>query len=279
MSAACTGLVHCERFRSMGVNMEVHLDCPDPAVAASAMSLARIELERLVRIFSRFDETSEISRYNRDPSWQCSPELGEVLDLAFAARSATRGRFDPTLLAPLVAAGYDDDLEVVLARDGRTVPTGYSPGIDLGGIAKGWIADRLAEMLAATGPALVNAGGDIALTSRPHEPWVVGVPTPAGELHLALAQGGVATSGTDRRRWRTRAGWQHHLIDPRTRRPVRTDLTRVTVVAGDCAQAEVNAKRLLLAGREAAIAEAFELHIPAVLIGTDDSITLTGDLA
>ena len=53
-------------------------------------------------------------------------------------------------------------------------------------------------LLRDAGPALVNAGGDLAATGRS---WPVGVDTPDGAITLELDRGGLATSGRDRRRW------------------------------------------------------------------------------
>jgi thiamine biosynthesis lipoprotein len=89
-----------------------------------------------------------------------------------------------------------------------------------------------------------------------------------------LERGGIATSGRDRRRWRRGGADQHHLIDPATGRPARTDLLRVTAVGADAVEAEVLATTLFLGGRDQAIAA----NVPAVLV-TDDGRTLrTGGL-
>ncbi|HEU4941785.1 MAG TPA: FAD:protein FMN transferase, partial [Gaiellaceae bacterium] len=152
------------------------------------------------------------------------------------------------------------------------------PGVrlDLGGIAKGYAADRAAAILAGAGACLVDAGGDVVAHGRP---WPVGVETGDGTLTLEVAAGAIATSGRDRRRW-TRAGEeQHHLIDPATGRPADGDLLRVTVVASTAAEAEVLAKTLFLAGAAGALEEAERDAIPAVLVTLDGRTLLTGSLA
>jgi thiamine biosynthesis lipoprotein len=113
-------------------------------------------------------------------------------------------------------------------------------GVDLGGIAKGWMADRLATRL---GPnALANLGGDLrAAGSGPNgEGWPVGF---AG-VTVMLRDQGAATSSVRRRRW----GDLHHLIDPRTGLPSQSGLEEVSVVAGTGSDAEVVAKTALLLG-------------------------------
>jgi len=153
--------------------------------------------------------------------------------------------------------------------------------IDLGGIAKGWLADKLADKLADCGPCLVDMGGDIALRGRPPgEPgWPVGVADP---LHpdddlvvLALSDAGVATSGRDFRTWMMGGSPQHHIIDPVTQRPVHTDVLTATVVAQQAAVAEVLAKVALLQGAEAGIAWLGCRPAEGLLVREDGTLALT----
>jgi thiamine biosynthesis lipoprotein len=159
----------------------------------------------------------------------------------------------------------------VWLHDGRIE---LEPGVrlDLGGIGKGYAAERAAEILAVAGPCLVNAGGDIAVRGGS---WPVGVES----MTLELTVGGLATSGRDRRRWRRAGRELHHLIDPTTGRPAETDLLRVTVLAADAVDAEVAAKALFLVGSERAAAEADAEETPAVLVIEDGRTVLAGGLA
>jgi len=141
---------------------------------------------------------------------------------------------------------------------------------------KGYAASRAAEILSAAGPALVNAGGDIAIVGGT---WPVGVETADGELTLELSGGGLATSGRDRRRWRRNGEDLHHLIDPATGAPSPSDLLRVTIVAPDAIEAEVWAKALYLAGEEEAAREADMREFPCVLVTADGRTRLAGGLS
>jgi thiamine biosynthesis lipoprotein len=147
--------------------------------------------------------------------------------------------------------------------------------LDLGGIGKGFAGDRAATLLALAGPCLVNAGGDVAVRGGT---WPVGVQTARGTLTLELSEGALATSGRDRRHWQRGGRELHHLIDPRTGRPSRADLIRVTVVGVDAVVAEVWAKALFLAGADAAVAEADRLGIPSVITTKAGSTLLAGGL-
>jgi thiamine biosynthesis lipoprotein len=131
-----------------------------------------------------------------------------------------------------------------------------SPGtrLDLSGIAKGWAADQAARRLALLGPSLVDAGGDIAVCGPrlSGEPWPVAIPDPFNPTEnidlLLLEQGGVATSGRDRRRWLKDGWWRHHIIDPRTGLPAQTEVLTATVLAPNAQTAEMAAKTALILG-------------------------------
>jgi thiamine biosynthesis lipoprotein len=161
------------------------------------------------------------------------------------------------------------------ARSTVALEPGYR--LDLGGIAKGWTADRILKTLATFGPALVNAGGDIAASGAA---WPVGLETATGTLTLELGDGGLATSGRDRRRWTQDGRRRHHLIDPATAAPADGDLLTVTAAAGSASEAEVLATSLFLAGSvERAAAEADAGPVPAVLVGAGGRVRLAGGLA
>jgi thiamine biosynthesis lipoprotein len=117
-------------------------------------------------------------------------------------------------------------------------------GVDLGGIAKGWMADRLCERL---GPnSVANLGGDLfAIGPGPDgDGWPVGL----GTSTLLLNGLGAASSSTRRRSW----GPVHHLIDPRTGQPATTGLEEVSALASTGFMAEVVAKTALLLGADEA---------------------------
>lgn len=241
------------------------------------------EFERLEQSMSRFRPDSELSRLNRDGYIDGSPALIEVVSAALEARDRTGGLFDPTVHDALVLAGYDRTFEEVadvvpkasagascageVVVDGRRITLGAGVRLDLGGIAKGYAVDRACELLADAGPALVNAGGDVAVRGGS---WPVGVETAAGTITLLLERGALATSGSDRRRWATEQGAAaHHLIDPRTGRPAETCVLRATVFADSAVEAEVLAKVAFLGG---------EVDAPRVLVTEDGRTVLAGGL-
>ena len=283
------------RFRAMGTDMELVLDARPGGRAIQALAAAERDLCLLERLLSRFDPASQLSQLNRLGAMRVGPDLLAVVELALAARVDTGGRFDPTVHDALVAAGYDRSFEQLPAerpdrapetavcggavrvdRNASTIELDPGVRLDLGGIAKGYAADRAATILASAGDCLVDAGGDIAIRGGP---WPIGVQTGRGTITLELAGGAIATSGRDRRRWTRGREKQHHIVDPANGRPAEGDLLRVTAVAASAAKAEVLAKALFLAGADGAAREADEGGIPAVLVTRDGRTLLAGGLA
>ena len=298
------------RFFVMGA--EAHLRVLGPG-ATALLARAEARLAELEACWSRFLPGSDLSRVNAAAGQPVTvqPETAELVELALAAWALTDGRFDPTVLPALVAAGYDRSFAVLAARGpaGAPGPAQPAPGcaavevragtvhvppgvqLDLGGIGKGRGADLVAAQLLAQGAtgACVNLGGDVRVAGSPPaaspsaevdevgEAWTIAVEhplEPATIVTLALAGGAVATSTTAYRRWGEDA---HHLIDPATGRPARTDLLAVTVVAAEAAWAEVVAKAALLAGFDAAGRVIGDLGLTGLLVDTQgDAWTLPG---
>lgn len=282
-------MIQCRSFRAMGTDIALYVDA---AMRDGALAAAEAEFHRLESILSRFRPDSELSRLNADGGIDAGPDLLRVVALALDARERTAGRFDPTVHDALVAAGYDRTFDQV-ARDGAKIGAAVPAGggvridgtrisldrgvhVDLGGIGKGYAAERAAELAAIAGPCLVDAGGDIAVRGGA---WPVGVETADGTLTLELCDGALATSGRDRRRWRRGGEELHHVIDPRTGRPAASDVLRVTVAADDAVEAEILATSLFLAGTERAAAEASAAGVAAVIVSDDGRTILAGGLA
>lgn len=269
-------------FRAMGSQILAVLEAPASIARPALASLPQV-FASWEAILSRFRPDSELSRLNNSPcEWLAvSPTLAEVIALALRGAATTGGLVTPLVLEALEHAGYDRDFSAVASgappaaamlvrpvADWRCIrvdplrgsvdrPPG--PGLDLGGVAKGWAADRAVRLIARHGPALVDVGGDIAVSGPRGDgaAWPIGVQDPRGGADplavLLLASGGVATSGRDYRRWRQGDVERHHIIDPRTGAPAETDLLSVTVVAASVADAEIAAKAALILGSAAGL--------------------------
>jgi len=245
-------------FDSLGGRCELFGD--DPA----ALAAVRAWIARMHDRLTRFTSDSELSGFNRSAgAWTAvSPELEALLRVALGAYDQSGGLVHVGVLPALLAAGYTRDLaagptprtaervlvaslpEVLAVRRGEA-RLAAGNAIDLGGIAKGWLADRLAERLGEN--CVVNLGGD--LFARGIGPEGEGWPIGFGGTTIYLRDQGAATSGTDKRRWGPDL---HHLVDPRTGRPAKSNLKEVSVIAATGTDAEIYAKTALLLGRQSA---------------------------
>ena len=231
-------------------------------IDASSLQQGRAWILRMHDRLTRFEPNSELSRLNASGGrWSSvSPELETLLHESLRAFDISDGLVNVAVLPALFAAGYTRDFaagptastaapqvrplpEVLQLRPGGA-RLANGAALDLGGIAKGWLADRLAGDLGEN--VLVNLCGDLYARGggTTGEGWPVGF----GNRTLLLRDLGAATSGTTKRAW---AGG-HHLIDPRTGLPARTDLGEVSVLASTAVDAEIYAKVALLLGASAA---------------------------
>jgi FAD:protein FMN transferase len=238
-------------FRCMGTR--VRLLASEP----SRLPAARAEVERLAAVLTRFDPASELCALNADPRrvLPASADLCAAVSAALDGARLTGGLSDPTLLGELERAGYRttltartpiaDALPSAPARRAASGGAGWRavrvidgaivrpPGVrlDLGGSAKGFIADRVAALLGA--PCAVDCGGDLRVRGT-HAVQVRHPLTGGTATVLELHGNAVATSGVDARAWGDAA---HHLIDPSTGRPAWTGALTATAVAPTAAEA------------------------------------------
>ncbi len=280
----------------------------DVRALPAARGLLVRELDRLDCACSRFRGDSELAQVNArsGSTVHISKVLAETVAAALIAARATEGLVDPTLGGELRAAGYDRTFALVRARERWTlrpvrqrvaswreveldaesltlrVPHGVE--LDLGATAKAWAADHAAGLIAAeTGAGvLVSLGGDIAVAGPPPpDGWAVRIaddhaaPLDAPGPAVAIAAGGLATSGTSVRRWRTDRGDAHHIIDPRSLQPAVTPWRTVTVAAGTCVDANVAATAAVILGVRAADWLA-ERRLPARLVHQDGAVGYSG---
>jgi FAD:protein FMN transferase len=295
-------------FRAMGTScaLAVTVRSLDGREAERALAAGRDEVEACEQALSRFRPTSDLSRLNAAAGrWvEVDARLVEAIAAALRAREDTDGRYDPTILPALVAAGYDrtfDELEVRPARpadgwragaeielDGARARVEPGAAVDLGGIGKGFSAGRALFAMywawAGLPGALVDLGGDVALSGRTPDggPWRVAIADPhrPGETlgTLALDAGGVATSGRDRRRFGPGRSL-HHLIDPATGAPAAAGPLSVTVVAPDPAEAEAHATALAVSTPEDAEAHLSRFpHLGALYVPEDGEPVALGTL-
>lgn len=251
--------LYTTRFRLMGGWGQVRfVDAGGRARAEGIARAAEDEARRVERKFSRYLESSVVSRVNRDAGRTpvaVDEETDRLVGEALALRELTGGRFDPTVgvlrrawrfeerrvpadeeiaaLLPLVDGGS------VGRRDGTIFLRKPGMEIDLGGVGKEYAVDRVTELLAAEGvtSAIVDFAGDVRTLGRRGDGrrWRVGIRDPREPRRCLLALtieggAGIATSGDAERSFVADGVRYHHLLDARTGRPAR-GLASATVVA------------------------------------------------
>lgn len=254
----------------------------------SDVSVAQIEtyfkllwqkLARFERQFSRFLPQSELTLVNQQAGkWTpISPEMSELISVVRQVSEKTGGLFNPFVLPALQRAGYmnsavkeyeHEPVPSYIARsivpytsldvrDGAIRIPKHS-AIDLGGIGKGFIADKIRaelEQLPLKG-YVIWLSGDIATWGRDENgsAWRVGiqdVQATDGEIPYSIicpeSQFAIATSGTRKRAGQKPGNW-HHIIDPQTGKSAETDVAMLTVCDSSLTWADVLASCGILKG-------------------------------
>jgi thiamine biosynthesis lipoprotein len=287
------------RFRAMGSECHLVVMGGD----ADALRRAHARVDELEARWSRFLPGSEVSLLNvaAGTPVEVSADTMMLVERAVEAWRFTGGTFDPTVLGPMLRAGYDRPFDDIGDRAGTsdlflactdiqmhgssvTVPVGT--GFDPGGIGKGLAADLVVVELMQAGAAgaCMNMGGDVRVAGEgpASGAWHIGLEHPQVDsplVVLAVADGAVATSTTLKRRWVADGQLRHHLIDTRTGEPADTDLELVTVIGGEAWSAEVLAKSVLIRGA----AHPFDLvdgsGAQALVVGVDGTVHATDGFA
>lgn len=298
-------MIRSIEFRAMNTSV---LLAAEGERAVEGMYVAKNFIDECEQRFSRFLPASELTELNRSAGeWlSISGDLMEMLQLSMKYHRETNGIFDPSILPVLKQIGYDRSMDEIRAN-GMTAPQNAAnrapePSlheikfdrtatqvllprgmeIDLGGIAKGWIVEKTAQLLCRYVDVCgVSAGGDILFVGRPSDgtDWDVYLEDPRNSMQ-SLAQfhipsGAVATSSIMKRSWSQGEQIRHHLIDPRTGEPALTDWLSVTVIAPSVIDAEVYAKTILISG-EKGLPDVLHLKPDLTFITVDQEGQLSG---
>ncbi|MFY9399080.1 MAG: FAD:protein FMN transferase [Desulfomonilia bacterium] len=223
------------------------------------------------------------------------PEIYRLVKVSREVHDASERGFSITLRPILDAWGFSglhpyrmptaDEFEnwkrlpqdeaIRLVPDGITVETPENIRIDLGGIAKGYAADRAAKAMQRAGAAagLVNAGGDIACFGE--RTWNIGVKHPKGPGVFAvvpLKDRAMATSGDYERFFVHEGERYHHILDPASGMPAR-GLISATVIADTCTEADAWATALFVRGPGRLAAELERRGMEWIVVDAEGMVT------
>ena len=300
MGSPVTG-VDTTSFHAMGSPCRVVTVGGSPDILAECRQL----IEHLEASWSRFLPGSEISKANTNAGHVTilSQHTYSLVEHAVAASEATAGRFNPLMLNQIQALGYDKSwdqcsrtptakavpaladgaaIELLPMINGVRIPDGC--GFDPGGIGKGLATDLVTDLLTSRGVcgSSVELGGDLRVQGQPWygSSWRIGIAHPVDASSEIAAftptAGAVATSSRLRRHWAHGTNSYHHLLDPRTGAPARTDLVSASSCAATAWWAEVSAKVVLTGGSLNAVEQMKKLNTPGIAVTAEGEVLQSG---
>ena len=261
------------------------------------------ECARYENLLSKTISTSDVSRINAaaGKSVTVDPETWEILRRAKEISALTEGAFSVTI-APVTALWtftdtvanqvptdetrlatlpLVDDQKIGLG-DGYTVTLPAGMQIDLGGIAKGYIADKVAQIVREKAYAgIISLGGNVyTIGQKPDgSKFSVAITDPQNPSTatsvIYTRDCTVVTSGTYERGFNFGGVRFHHILDPKTGWPAQSDLVSATFVMDSSMTADALATACIVIGSEKSLALASQLGLDALFIRQDGTMIFT----
>ncbi len=231
----------------------------DEKLCKDTVDKCKDEITRLENLLSISKDSSDIYKLNnaKEETVSVSEETASLIKDACDISKSCDGAFDISVKPLLTLWGFDtkeyrvpadSEIEKTLLLvsfenievDGEYVTKPENSSIDLGGIAKGYVADRVSEIIKNSGvsSALINLGGMITTvgksSSNDKDYWRVGVQYPSENdsyfFTFDVNETSVSTTGAYQRYFEEESGVYHHIIDPKTGKPSDSNVSSVTVV-------------------------------------------------
>lgn len=252
--------------------MDTIIELQAQGIKTAANAAMKKAIDELNRIDKTFGYQESLLKTLNSSHRVKNRELSRLIDFSLDVHSASSGSFSITLRPILDAWGFSgthpyriprlEEFEhwknlpgesgIILHEDGQTIETQNGVQIDLGGVAKGYAADKAAMVLQDNGviTGLVNAGGDIVAFGK--RTWRIGIKNPREPGTFAtipLMNKAIATSGDYERFFIVDEKRYCHILDPSTGWPAQKYMS-ASVVADTCAQADAWATALFVRGIE-----------------------------
>ncbi|MCE5194022.1 MAG: FAD:protein FMN transferase [Nitrospiraceae bacterium] len=293
----------------MDTRVEISVVSNSSEKAEKAIDKAFVEIEKLETLLNFFSEKSELSEINKNAGIKpvkVSPETFDIFEKALYVSEKTYGAFDITTGSQIVLWDFTkkikpDDLEIkkrlrlvnykniILNKKEQTVYLKKkNMSADLGGIAKGYAADKATEILKANGirAGLVAIAGDIkAFGMKPDgKPWKIGIRNPRqkGEKDeiiatIELVDSAVSTSGDYERYFISNGKRYHHILDPKTGYPSAFSQTAV-VIAKNGYIADSFSTGVFIIGYKKGLSLLDNMKIEGMIIDSSGKIHMTESL-
>ena len=254
----------------------------DEPLSTNTVAHLEAHIRTFERTYTRFSDDSLLGQLNLHKRLAHPPEeMLRMLAFARDMQKLTDGVFNISVGGELVRRGYGKTGqgsisasfwdEVKLTPEEIRIPGEIS--LDFGGFGKGWLIDRLGELVASEGTPhfIINGGGDILVRSPEPIEFALEHPVDASRQigSTRIQQGALAVSSSIKRSWQSGGQRQHHIIDPRTGKPSESDVVSSYIRADSALVADVCATVLLIApGLEERMSSAHP-HLKAILIRHD----------
>jgi thiamine biosynthesis lipoprotein len=287
--------------------------------AGEAIEAGFGEIKKLDRLLNNFEPDSEISTISKEAGIQAVHVNRETLDLmqkTIGISEITNGAFDPTI-APVYklwkfsgrpanpSMPPQDAIESALKfvdykkieiNSGASEIYLQEKGmeLDLGGIAKGYAADKAVEAIKAKGipSALVAIAGDIRGygLSTTGNPWKVGIQDPRPEnpaserpwedifATIYLKDSAISTAGDYQRFFFKNGKRYHHIIDPKTGYPAESGLISVSVISPEGYISDGIDTSILILGAEKGMKLLESMGVDGVLVDSQKRVFITKNL-
>lgn len=285
-----------QSFLSLGTVCAVTLPA---GTSQSVYDEIKQEILRINDVFSRTAEGSELYALNRDKTIIASEEFYALVEKAVSMAKLSDGAFDPAIGGitalwniatdhPRVPSQEEIDQvdrswqEIVMDPAKRRITIPKNMDVDLGGIAKGYAADRAHEIMEKRGVVrgIINLGGNVyAIGSKENgDLWKIGLRDPNGEegsvfIVVHLADRAVVTSGGYERFFVQDGKTYQHILDPKTGWPAESDLLSSSIIGTDSTVCDALSTAVYVLGSEKGLALINILDgFDCVLMKTDGTI-------
>jgi thiamine biosynthesis lipoprotein len=251
----------------MGNNFSISVAAEEEAFAYECIDAAVKEIQRIEKLLTTFDESSQTNLINKNAGIQAvnvDKEVFDIIERSIRISALTQGAFDisygsidkrfwnfdktmtalPDKEAARLSVRLINYKNIALHKEASTVfLKEKGMRIGFGGIGKGYAAERAKELLKSLGikSGVVNASGDLTTWGLlPNgKPWTIGIANPDDKnqlfSHLEISDMAIATSGNYEKYVIIDGEKYSHTINPKTGFPVK-GIKSVTVI---CANAEV----------------------------------------
>jgi thiamine biosynthesis lipoprotein len=276
--------------------------------AERAINTAFLEIKRLEALFDFYSPNSEVSQINKNAGIsrvKVSPDMLTVLDKASFVSEKTEGAFDVTTGCLLELYDFSQGIKPPQSALEKRLPlvnyravhinkkdsTAFLEKkgmlIDLGGVVKGYTADKTVEMLKRSGidSGIVAIAGDIKTFGlKPNGTrWKVGIKDPRAEdqddiiAALDLKDLAISTSGDYERYFILDGRRYHHLLSPTTGYPVHT-CQSASIITEEGVLADAFATGVFILGSEKGIKIIEQLGFDGLIIDKEGHVHVTSNI-